>query len=147
MQDYVTDYLSKGIPVIITGLNTTTRLWDMEHVAQLCGSREVVVMQKTKDRSAWAGLAPQSKMSLGQFIQGIQGGSVTSEEYLFDWPLQEHCPELLQGFKAPRYLAQDVLTAWNISEHWPSLLVGPAGSQSGLHTDAWDTHFWMCAYP
>ena len=50
----------------------------------------------------------------------------------------------------PRYFAQDFLqrTAPGslYRESWPSLFVGPAGTRSSLHIDAFGSNFWMALF-
>ena len=60
--------------------------------------------------------------------------------YLFDWSLPLHCPSLADKLNVPAYFANDFLqrTASGslYAKSWPSLFIGPKGSRSDLHIDA-----------
>jgi hypothetical protein len=72
-------------------------------------------------------------------------------EYVVDWSLPQHCPQLLEMeargapmLRLPALCAADWLqdTPPNTlyRDTWPSLFVGPAGSSSGLHTGKFVCH-------
>ena len=84
------------------------------------------------------------------FQAEIAGHKSDQHEYLFDFPLPVHKPELLHGLKIPRYFCQDFFQRAPegslYRDSWPSLFIGPPGSACSLHIDANHTHFWMALF-
>lgn len=78
-----------------------------------------------------------------------------SHEYLVDWSIPQNCPQILQDVDAnrpgiirlPALCSMDWLQSTPPStiyrDSWPSLFIGPTGSSSGLHIDAFGSNFWM----
>ena len=68
-------------------------------------------------------------------------------EYLFDWSLPLYGPSLNVDFTVPEIVADNYLTRTNgdalYNKSWPSLFIAKAGTNSGLHIDAFGSHFWM----
>ena len=90
----------------------------------------------------WANLQEVQVQTVKEFID-----SKASGYYLFDWSLPLNAPELAAEFTIPEYFSNNILTKTGpgaLYRHsWPSLFVGPKGTKSGLHIDAFGSHFWM----
>ena len=92
-----------------------------------------------------AQLEDSETTTVEEFIDAVLGGSTS--DYLFDWSLPLHCPDLSQHLTAPAYFDDNLLTSTApgslYRDSWPSLFIAPAGAVSQLHVDAFASSFWM----
>ena len=148
LEEYRSKYDNE--PVVITGRAvsgaTGASMWSLAHVKAVCGEVRVRVMKPVPPQEAeFAGLKPLSDLwPLREFIDHVSTPGA-SPLYLFDWPLSQ-CPGLLKDYVVPKYVAGDLLQRIQglaLRDSWPSLLIGPQGSQSALHVDNYETHFYM----
>ena len=155
--EFYTNFSLRHTPVLIKGgadVMTTTE-WDLDHLDAVCGDKMVTPGRYAEDGAGWAALSFDSEIPLSQYIGQLRNGSLVEGytppgyPYVFDWPLPEHCPEIMREFVVPKYFANDFLQriprAYHVpyQDSWPSLFVGPAGSGSGLHIDSFGSSFWM----
>jgi len=135
--------------------------WDLDHLRARIGHRYVKLKRYTKNSPNWARLDEEPfTTTIATFIESIQNrkncNSPISEvertgfqsKYCHDWSIPLHCPELLQpGFRIPKYFAADYLQQTPqgtlYKDTWPSLFIGPKGTFSELHVDAFFSNFWM----
>ena len=172
-QDFQRRYAGAGRPVIITGLVRrmfAKGVWTRERLRAELGSKTVVPRHRVPQSPDWASLedAPASTVSsfldamgkergadLGQSCSGeshsqdprTRKASSAVQSYLFDWNLPDNAPELCSELSIPAYFADDLLQQLPegamYRDAWPSLFVGPRGTRSGLHIDAFGSNFWM----
>ena len=133
--------------VIITGLvkEFAQDEWNLEFIKKVAGSRSVTLKTSNATSTEWARLDTSRTSKVADFIDDLRGGQ--TEEYLFDWSLPLHCPELASKFQIPVYFQDDLLKRTSESalyhSSWPSLFVAPSGVKSHLHVDAFASNFWM----
>ena len=127
--------------------------WSLETLRQAAGDKQVQPKRRVVDSAAWARLEPAEKtQSLSDFLRAVATPAAAGAEleYLFDWPLPVHCPEMLSDLKILSYFSQDLFQRTPegslYRDSWPSLFVGPPGSACSLHIDANSTHFWMALF-
>lgn len=149
--EFIARYAAPGVPVIITGLSFAQPAWTLEHVRRVAGACTAVLRRHVPGSPAWARLEDGPRMRLDAFIDALlEPAAAASSLYLHDWSLPLHCPALLSDdFTVPRYFCGDLLrrlprdAGLLYTGTWPSLFVGPAGTRSDLHVDAFGSHFWM----
>jgi len=145
VEDFKTEYCQKRRPVVIVGVESPTRTnWNLEHIRSVCADRVVSVKRTSSvDSTEWAGLEDAESKRVADFLD-----HKISDHYLFDWSLPLNAPALAAEFTVPAYFGRDNLLTRTACgalyrDSWPSLFVGPAGTSSGLHIDAFGSHFWM----
>lgn len=152
--DDLTDaaYLShaaSGVPLVVEGMPSALDALTLEVLVRFCGSRSVTLKERRNESDAWAGLVAVGTTTLAAFA-----ARPDAPFYLHDAPLPALCPEALAAvnFTAPRLFGgrQDLFAALPpgrlhgaAASSWPSLFLGAAGTSSGLHSDALESHFWM----
>lgn len=67
------------------------------------GAHKVKLKCAVSDSVEWARLEESSLTTVGEFIDKIEKNE--TNEYLFDWSLPLHCPELAQDLTIPKYFA------------------------------------------
>lgn len=146
--EFLRDYASKGIPVVITGLALTATPWTMDHLRRAIGGRKAPVKKAVAESVLWARLEDAGEMTISDFIDQMQEGKSTS--YIHDWGLSSQCDELLSELTMPKYFIGDVLqflpAGSMYRDSWPSLFLGPKGTESALHIDAFRSNFWMALF-
>ena len=130
-------------PVLLTEVpRPTDQPWTLEHIRTMAGDMKVEVKRKVEGSTEWAGLEVAEVKTVSQFLEDGR-----EEEYLFDWSLPLHCPQLSEEFRVPPLLEDNILTSTTshaqYRNSWPSLFIAKAGTHSGLHIDAFGSHFWM----
>ena len=110
-------------PVVLTDVPPpTAQPWTVEHIRSLAGRVKVEVKRKVEGSTEWAGLEVGQVKTVSQFLEDRR-----EEEYLFDWSLPLHCPQLSAEFRVPPLLQDNLLTS--TSSHaqyrnsWPSLFI------------------------
>ena len=100
----------------------------------------------------WAGLETEGLKTVSEFLTSLEinvgcESEMENKEYLFDWSLLLHAPELSEDFTVPELMCDNYLKLTDSScmyhSSWPSLFIAGAGTNSGLHIDAFSSHFWM----
>lgn len=154
--DFFARYAVPRVPVLIEGgvRRMTTVPWTLQHIHSKCGNRTAHIVRWEPTSDGWASLASAGSMNVGEFIDAVDRGDyanvpTSDKRYLFDWLLPYNCPELLDTFVVPAYFAGDLMQrtvrGWHVPhrDDWPSLFIGPAGSRSSMHVDAFASSFWM----
>lgn len=162
-QEFISQYVSRGVPVIITDYGTSRLFTDQPSdqdpwklITERCGSMNVEVMRlRAEQWDVWARLLPDYNLTrLDTFVSEIEKPDMAGA-YVFDRSLTDvgrfGCGALLQNFVLPQYFAQDVLKNRVIEVRHredpfhghPSLFVGAANSSSALHIDRFESHFWQ----
>ena len=87
----------------------------------MIGTRRCELKARETGSLEWAGLEKISAddVTVAHFIDALDNHAemgaetagrsaeiASSPPYLFDWSLEQHCPELLDDFVVPRYFAQ-----------------------------------------
>jgi len=143
VEHFQSEYCSKRRAVIICQAESPTPSpWTLNHIRSSCGDARVAVKTPSSHSTEWANLEEAESKKVSAFIdQKIR------DHYLFDWSLPLNAPNLAKEFKVPKYFEDNILTATSpdalYRQSWPSLFLGPKGTKSGLHIDAFGSHFWM----
>jgi hypothetical protein len=153
----------EGRPLLISGgadaiVGGPSNRWSLQMLREKAGDTLVEPKRCVADSASWARLepVPGSARTLTAYIDALPDKISPSKhasdqhEYLFDFPLPIHRPELLEGLQIPRYFSQDFFQRTPegslYRDSWPSLFIGPPGSACALHIDANHTHFWMALF-
>lgn len=118
--------------------------WAQHEDRPTCSLADFIIKMKAQAQAP-ARHTSDSGGGLAQ-MQGQEPAQQPLLEYLVDWSLAQHCPELLQGeaIRLPSLCAadwlQDTPPGSLYRDSWPSLFVGPAGSSSGLHIGTYNVH-------
>ena len=157
------DNEAAGVPIVVKNLSSLPKMWDREHIRQVCGKEKVSPMIPDKPSGGrqsqkWAGLVNMAPISVEAFFAALDKKASPSP-YMHDWAIPKNCPQLLENYTVPQYLSRDVLRHVEIpvqgfrgkvglktrpyENSWPSLFVGEASTGSGMHIDSGDTHFVM----
>lgn len=122
----------------------TEQPWSLEYVRKMAGHCSVQVRSPLPGSSEWAGLEGGGHVKVEELLAS---GFPASGQYLFDWSLPLHCPALASKFTLPHLFSENYLTMTSDSalyhNSWPSLFIASKGTHSGLHIDAFGSHFWM----
>ena len=106
------------------------------------GESKVTVKSSCPESTEWANLQDVKVQTVHDFLD-----QTSSQNYLFDWSLPLNAPKLAADFKIPQYFSHNLLMKTPLGslyrDSWPSLFIGPRGTKSGLHIDAFGSHFWM----
>jgi len=139
-------YCEMRTPVVFKSVPRLTRnKWTLEFIKEKAGRKVVDVKVPETISTEWAGLEKVGQKTVSDFLQDLQHHA--SQEYLFDWSLPLNAPELEADFHIPRLFNDNYLKKTSQSalyhDSWPSLFISNAGTNSGLHVDAFGSHFWM----
>lgn len=143
LKTFKKDYCATKTPVVIINSKSPTLVpWTLEHIATVAGGCSVDIKTPVKGSCEWAGLEGDGRVNVCDFIQDKTPG-----HYLFDWSLPLYCPQLAEEFTIASCFSDDFLKRTSscalYHSSWPSLFIAPAGTNSGLHIDAFGSHFWM----
>eukprot|EP00092_Neocalanus_flemingeri_P015057 GFUD01016263.1.p1 GENE.GFUD01016263.1~~GFUD01016263.1.p1 ORF type:complete len:476 (+),score=111.48 GFUD01016263.1:65-1492(+) len=132
-------------PVVFTNVVSPTKdNWSLEFIQEKAGDCKFEVKTPTAGSTEWAGLETSCHKTISQFLSDRQPGD---GQYLFDWSLPLHAPLLDQNFTTPELFQDNYLKKTSTTSlyhnSWPSLFIAQAGTNSGLHVDAFGSHFWM----
>ncbi|KAH9513137.1 hypothetical protein Btru_035960 [Bulinus truncatus] len=149
VEDFFRKYVDSGKPVIILDiLQITKTSWDFDYIKSVAGSQKVTVKQSVAKSVEWAQLEDSCSILIADFIDAVQENKTS--EYLFDWSLPLHCPDLAKEFVTPDYFEDNFLLKTSpgtlYHDSWPSLFIAPQGVNSGLHIDAFASNFWMILF-
>ncbi|XP_013077104.2 uncharacterized protein LOC106063319 isoform X1 [Biomphalaria glabrata] len=150
VEDFTRCYVDRRQPVIIVDLlsEITNKTWDFEFVKSIAGSLKVTVKQAVPKSVEWAQLEDSRTVVVAEFIEAVQKNETS--EYLFDWSLPLHCPDLAKEFVIPNYFDDNFLLKTSpgslYRDSWPSLFIAPKGVNSNLHVDAFASNFWMVLF-
>eukprot|EP01043_Picozoa_sp_COSAG02_P070828 COSAG02_NODE_12699_length_1507_cov_1.556818_1_plen_345_part_01 len=110
----------EGRPLLIRGgadaiVGGASKRWSLQMLREQAGDTLVETKRRVADSASWARLesAPGSARPLAAYIDSLPDGISPSrhnsdqQEYLFDFPLPIHRPDLLGGLQIPKYFAQD----------------------------------------
>eukprot|EP00742_Colponemidia_sp_Colp-10_P010022 GILJ01010974.1.p1 GENE.GILJ01010974.1~~GILJ01010974.1.p1 ORF type:complete len:561 (+),score=66.54 GILJ01010974.1:486-2168(+) len=149
LSEFYHEYAMKRKPVVITDIVSSMfeERWDLGFLASTIGHKTAMLKRTIGDSLSWAGLEDAQSMKIHEFIAHLQHKTLPEPLYLFDWLLPVHAPELTAELTIPRYFVNDFLQRVSVGslyrDSWPSLFIGPAGSNSKLHVDAFGSNFWM----
>mmetsp|Transcript_46767 Transcript_46767/g.146643 ORF Transcript_46767/g.146643 Transcript_46767/m.146643 type:complete len:307 (-) Transcript_46767:521-1441(-) len=140
--EFMSEYADKGVPVILTGLFEAGMFvrgaWSFDRLQEELGNKLIVPRRRVEDSPDWAHLEDSQQTSLSEFLEKISASSC--EDYIFDWNLPGNAPDLVDELRIPKFFSGDLLQHLPegslYREAWPSLFIGPKGSRSGLHIDA-----------
>jgi len=149
-ENFISNYVKKGKPVIIIDLvsSMTSSQWNLDLIKSMAGKKKVVLKKSVHLSAEWACLEDSITSTVEEFIDLIKAGQTT--DYLFDWSLPIHCPELADTLTIPKYFAENYLQQTSpgtlYHDSWPSLFIAPSGAVSQLHVDAFASSFWMALF-
>ena len=134
-------------PVLFNNVpNPCKHNWTFDFIKSTIGSCKFEVKKPVKSSTEWAGLETDGSKSVSEFLELFDKDD-NNVEYLFDWSLPLYGPSLNLDFTVPEIVADNYLTRTNgdalYNKSWPSLFIAKAGTSSGLHIDAFGSHFWM----
>ena len=123
-------------PVVLTEVPPPTeQAWTVEHIRSLAGQVKVEVKRKVEGSTEWAGLEVGELKTVSQFLDDRREG-----EYLFDWSLPLHCPQLSQQFRVPSLLQDNLLTSTSSQAQyrnsWPSLFIAKVKLPDFSHSES-----------
>ncbi|CAG5135387.1 unnamed protein product [Candidula unifasciata] len=150
VQDFIEHFLHQRKPVILLDVvkDMTTSSWNLDFVKSVAGSVKAAVKCAVPLSVEWAKLEQSREITVGEFIDQVKGGQTS--DYLFDWSLPIHCPQLAKDIALPKYFSgnylQKTLPGSLYHDSWPSLFIAPKGTVSSLHIDAFASHFWMALF-
>ena len=110
-------------PVLLTDVPPPTeQVWSETHLKARAGHIKVQLKRRVAGSTEWAGLEKAEVKTVSQYLEDSQEG-----EYLFDWSLPLHCPELSDEFLLPALLQDNILTSTSphalYRNSWPSLFI------------------------
>ena len=146
-KEFYLNYVCARKPVIFIDLvkRMSTTPWDLDFVKNIAGKRNVTLKKSVPFSAEWACLEDSVTTSVEEFIDSVQEGKTS--DYLFDWSLPVHCPELSKHLTTPFYFEDNLLSATApgslYKDSWPSLFIAPPAATSQLHVDAFASSFWM----
>lgn len=149
-KEFFNKYVKTQKPVILLDLvkEMTQCPWDLNFVRKTAGKKKVLLKKLVPLSAEWAQLEDSSTSTVEDFIDNVKRGE--TKDYLFDWSLPLHCPELDKTLKLPSFFEDNYLLATapgSLYRHsWPSLFVAPAAAVSQLHVDAFASSFWMALF-
>ena len=131
-EDFYTQFAMKSKPVVIEGAAyrmTTGEPWTADFIAKWCGGKPALLQKRSRrdgsdqKRQTWADLEETSRVSIADVINGIFRGDRAgwnasettgkhwnaSEEFVFDWSLNQFCPDITRFYRVPKYFASDFL--------------------------------------
>ena len=76
----------------------------------LAGKKKVTLKKLVPMSAEWARLEDSSSSTVEEFIDGVNGGCTS--DYLFDWSLPLHCPDLAATVTIPEYFAGEVVSCF-----------------------------------
>eukprot|EP00088_Acartia_fossae_P012019 TRINITY_DN16148_c0_g1_i2.p1 TRINITY_DN16148_c0_g1~~TRINITY_DN16148_c0_g1_i2.p1 ORF type:complete len:266 (-),score=30.96 TRINITY_DN16148_c0_g1_i2:69-827(-) len=138
------NFCAKKKPVVITNYASVISgpQWTLQHIKNVCGSKQVSLKAPRPHSSEWAGLENEPVTRVEDYLTALP-----EHLYLFDWSLPLNAPELAKNFHVPEYFEDNLLTKTGpgamYRDSWPSLFIGAKGTGSGLHVDAFGSHFYM----
>ena len=164
--EFVQKYALPGVPVIITGLVAgifAKGVWTRDRIRTELGEKTVVPRKRVARSPDWAALEDAPAVSIAAFLdlmqpppddagvgaeKAVAGNALEAPStYLFDWNLPGNAASMCAELRIPDYFADDFLQhlpdGSMYKDAWPSLFVGPRGTRSGLHVDAFGSNFWM----
>ena len=149
IEQFINEYSIKRKPLVITGVGeaeVVSQPWTLDHISKLSGRQRILLKKPNKESIKWAKLEPSVEMSVAEFISQVKS-ETSGMNYLFDWSLPLHCPELNSEITIPKYFQHDYLKKTSpealYRQSWPSLFISAKGSVSELHVDAFGSNFWM----
>jgi len=163
--DFYQHFMLPRRPVILTGVEAYKEL-DWDHVSRLCGSASVQLRTPILSNAsvAWAGLRVlPGRVKLTEWIEQVRrgpsvdgegSGNPQGQSFVFDQGLADPdygCPQLLERLLVLRFFANDIFkrlpeeTRRQLDpfRRSPGIFAQPAGSQSSLHVDSLDSHFFQ----
>lgn len=140
-------FCKSKVPVLFLNVpNPCKNDWTREFLKSTIGECKFDVKKPVKCSTEWAGLETEGSKLVSDFLESFDGDN-SDREYLFDWSLPLHGPALHEDFTVPEIVADNYLTRTSreslYNQSWPSLFISRAGTNSGLHIDAFGSHFWM----
>eukprot|EP00928_Gymnodinium_smaydae_P062282 TRINITY_DN4618_c0_g2_i1.p1 TRINITY_DN4618_c0_g2~~TRINITY_DN4618_c0_g2_i1.p1 ORF type:complete len:495 (-),score=81.62 TRINITY_DN4618_c0_g2_i1:13-1497(-) len=146
--DFAERYSKQSKPVVVKSPSCLPAGWGFKQLAELCGKRQINIEQYDPSSSEWASMKCQGESTLRNLLQGWK--EQNNKGVVFDESLAEVCPALLNIWRwSPCLEASDLLQHFEGSgipgsdpfHAHPSLFVQPAGSQCGVHVDAFRSQF------
>ncbi|BFZ03456.1 hypothetical protein BsWGS_06495 [Bradybaena similaris] len=150
IDEFIECYLHQRKPVILLDAvkDMTKSSWNLDFVKSVAGPVKASVKRAIPQSVEWAKLEQCRETTVGEFIDQVQEGQTSN--YLFDWSLPIHCPQLAEDLSLPKYFSgnilQKTLPGSLYCDSWPSLFIAPKGAVSSLHIDAFSSHFWMALF-
>ncbi|GFN91894.1 bifunctional arginine demethylase and lysyl-hydroxylase jmjd6-b [Plakobranchus ocellatus] len=150
IQDFKDSYVKRGKPVILEDVvsSMVEKSWDLDYIKSKAGLCNAPVKRHVVGSVEWAKLEEERVVTVAEHINNVKQGS--TEDYLFDWSLPLHCPQLADEITIPKYFTDNFLTQTTpgsmYHDSWPSLFVAPSGVASDLHVDAFASSFWMALF-
>ena len=142
---------ARGEPVVLEGLGAHLTEdgaagaelgWLRRHAA----TKTVAVSRAHAHTRCELRAADYELCTVGELLDAVDAGEADGS-YLYDCSMPLKLPSLLQAVRVPRFFAHDFLQRTMrlhaFSASWPSLFVAAPGTQSSLHVDQWQGHFWM----
>lgn len=168
--EFVERYASRHQAVVVrrAAARWPARFWTLEYIRERCKERSLVYrcgkhgqMHMVREQVVGGlpgiegvlmpvALARHSPplATVADLIDAQQNGS---RIYLHDQSVEALCPALLDDIRVPRYFPcnahelfpQDLVTACPELHQSPSIFIGPEGTGSPMHADAYGAKFWQ----
>jgi len=146
MDQFIENYESKGIPVILSGGNSEgcalkgwpLQQWTVDALLQSFANRLLKTNGHDADDHCY-------KMTLEEYVDYMKYNHDEKPLYLFDNKFLERIPELAKLWKVPHYFDTDLLEPCVSKEDRPDdrwFLIGPPKSGSPFHQDPHQTSAW-----
>ena len=134
------------VPVLFKNVpNPCKHDWTLDYLKSTIGRCKFDAKKPVKSSTEWAGLETVGSKLVSDFLESFENEK--NDDYLFDWSLPLYGPALHDDFTVPEIVSDNYLTRTSsdslYNQSWPSLFVSRAGINSGLHIDAFGSHFWM----
>lgn len=166
-REFYEEFATKSKPVVIEGAAyrmNTGEPWTADFIDRHCGSKPVLLKKRSRrdlgERAqSWGDLEETVRVNISDVVNRVFRGKPAeagaswdaSSEFVFDWSLNQFCPELTSHYVVPKYFASDFLqrvppdVAGNLTyrDTWPSLFLQPGGTRSGLHVDSFGSNFFL----
>ncbi|GFR87853.1 bifunctional arginine demethylase and lysyl-hydroxylase JMJD6-B [Elysia marginata] len=107
-RDIKDQFVKKGIPVIVKDVvcTMTQMRWHLDYIKERAGSITVPVKRHISGSVEWAKLEESRTTTLADHIDKVQQNQTT--DYLFDWSLPLHCPQLANEITVPEYFSGEM---------------------------------------
>ena len=121
-------YCRSKTPVLFKNVpNLCKHKWSLEYFKETIGDKTFEGKIPDARSTEWAGLEVAGVKKLSHFLESFSSPS-SSSEYLFDWSLPLHAPELDEDFSVPSLVSEGNILKMTDRESlyhnsWPSLFI------------------------
>jgi hypothetical protein len=152
IKEFVEQYALKERAVIITGVNITEEEpWTLDVLKQRCGNTSIKLKKVDENHKGWGRLKHAEKLEFSEFVDTFATNATRKGYYLHDWSLSNYCPAAMgpapyRDFTVPKYFTGDYFqraSFVNYQQSWPTLFIGSEETETKMHIDSGNSHFWL----